>query len=73
MPNDAKLGMVIGVGLVLAVAVLFFRRDDVTAAPQGVSAVSRMPAVRGGIPSRTRRVLPAQPAGGAQETTDPVH
>src|SRR5437660_10510747 len=30
MPNDAKLGMVIGVGLVILVAVIFFRKDLVT-------------------------------------------
>jgi hypothetical protein len=27
MPNDAKLGMVVGVGLVIAVAVIFFRKE----------------------------------------------
>lgn len=27
MPNDAKLGLVVGVALVLAVAVVFFRKD----------------------------------------------
>lgn len=27
MPNDAKLGLVVGVGLVIAVAVLCFRKD----------------------------------------------
>lgn len=27
MPNDAKLGLVLGVGLVIAVGVVFFRRD----------------------------------------------
>lgn len=32
MPNDAKLGLVVGVGLVITVAVLFFRKD-VTAGP----------------------------------------
>src|SRR4051794_14412719 len=30
MPNDAKLGMVVGVGLVILVAVIFFRKDLVT-------------------------------------------
>jgi nucleoid-associated protein YgaU len=29
MPNDAKLGLVIGVGLVITVAVVFFRKDQV--------------------------------------------
>jgi nucleoid-associated protein YgaU len=33
MPNDAKLGLVLGVSLVIAVAVVFFRRDLVTAQP----------------------------------------
>jgi nucleoid-associated protein YgaU len=33
VPNDAKLGLVIGVGLVIAVAVIFFRKDLVTAQP----------------------------------------
>jgi nucleoid-associated protein YgaU len=27
MPNDAKLGMIVGVGLVIAIAVVFFRRE----------------------------------------------
>ena len=30
MPNDAKLGLVVGVGLVIAVAVLFFRKEPQT-------------------------------------------
>jgi hypothetical protein len=33
MPNDAKLGLVLGVGLVIAVGVVFFRRDLATAQP----------------------------------------
>ena len=28
MPNDAKLGLVIGLGLVIAVAVVYFRGDS---------------------------------------------
>lgn len=27
MPNDAKLGLILGIGVVIAVAVLFFRQD----------------------------------------------
>jgi nucleoid-associated protein YgaU len=30
MPNDAKLGLVVGVGLVIIVAVVFFRKDLAT-------------------------------------------
>ena len=35
MPNDAKLGLVVGVGLVIAVAVLFFRKDTPYGTPSG--------------------------------------
>ncbi|VTS00015.1 hypothetical protein [Tuwongella immobilis] len=31
MQNDAKLGMILGVGLVLGAAVLFFQRPETTA------------------------------------------
>jgi len=45
MPNDAKLGLVVGVGLVVAIAVLFFRRDLPPApaeqAPAGAAASTR--------------------------------
>ena len=34
MPNDAKLGLVVGVGLVIAVAVLFYRKEPQTAPPR---------------------------------------
>jgi len=33
MPNDAKLALVIGVGLVVVVAVIFFHKDLITARP----------------------------------------
>jgi nucleoid-associated protein YgaU len=41
MPNDVKLGLVIGVGLVIAVAVIFFRKDSNAAAvpPDGAAAI----------------------------------
>ena len=35
MPTDARLGLVIGVGLVIAVAVVFFRRDLVNGPSSG--------------------------------------
>ena len=37
MPNDAKLGLVAGVGLVIAIAVVFYRKD-VTSVPQAAEA-----------------------------------
>jgi nucleoid-associated protein YgaU len=41
MPNDAKLGLVLGVGLVVAIAVVFFRKEPATAdaAPRPAAAV----------------------------------
>jgi nucleoid-associated protein YgaU len=49
MPNDAKLGLVVGVGLVITVAVLFFRKD----LPNGTTA---------GDPAPAGIVRPVQPA-----------
>ena len=38
MPNDAKLGLVAGVTIVVLIAALFFRRDPTHADPPGVTA-----------------------------------
>ena len=44
MPNDAKLGLIVGVGLVIGVAVVFFRKDlgppDKPGEPSYVTPVS---------------------------------
>jgi hypothetical protein len=68
MPNDAKLGLVVGVGLVIAFAVLFFRKvpepyspqleGGSIPVPQGSAAPSR-----GQIQSVDKRTsaLPADP------------
>jgi nucleoid-associated protein YgaU len=52
MPNDAKLGMVVGVGLVIIVAVIFFRKDSIASdafatIPKSVPAVTQPPPRRG--------------------------
>jgi nucleoid-associated protein YgaU len=61
MPNDAKLGLVVGVGLVIAVAVVFFRKDGpaLDAAAHSVSPAQAAPAVP-----------PAPPAGGRTRTVN---
>jgi hypothetical protein len=42
MPNDAKFGLVCGVGLVIAVAVVFFRREaPLIALPSGPAAIGK--------------------------------
>jgi hypothetical protein len=69
MPNDAKLGLVAGVGLVLAVSILFVRKDG--SGENQSAQVSRLPAPATGV-SRTRPVQ--QVSGGPRrpdETQDP--
>jgi hypothetical protein len=39
MPNDAKLGMIVGVGLVIAIAVVFFHKDAISS-PAGADTSS---------------------------------
>ena len=34
MPNDAKLGLMIGVGLVVVIGFVFFRKEPTTATPE---------------------------------------
>jgi hypothetical protein len=55
MPNDAKLGLIVGVGLVIGVAVVFFRKDlgppDKPGEPSYVTPVS------------STRAAPANPRG----------
>jgi nucleoid-associated protein YgaU len=58
MPNDAKLGLVIGVGLVMVVAVIFFRRD-LTTSPAAADNVAGPPAAAKVVPPG--KVPPAVP------------
>jgi hypothetical protein len=49
MPNDAKLGMVLGVALVVVFAVVLFRKDTSSVASADVSrAVTPAPRMSGG-------------------------
>lgn len=34
MPNDAKFGLIVGVAVVIAIAVLFFRKEPAPSAPR---------------------------------------
>ena len=63
MPNDAKLAMVIGVGLVVAVAILFFHKDFV-ANDRAPASVGNPPAASPtGSGNRTPRRGVARPTG----------
>jgi hypothetical protein len=40
MPKDAKLGLVVGMGLVLTIGIVFFRKEPVSAGgPEAPSAI----------------------------------
>ena len=55
MPNDAKLGLIVGVGLVIGVAVVFFRKD--LGSPERPGEPSYV------TPVRSTRAAPANPRG----------
>ncbi len=55
MPNDAKLGLIVGVGLVIGVAVVFFRKD--LGPPQGPGEAAYA------TPVSSTRAAPANPRG----------
>ncbi len=59
MPNDAKLGVVVGVGLVIAVAIVFFRKDAPAADP--AASVKQPPAPVQAMAPTQSRVVQAQP------------
>jgi hypothetical protein len=62
MPNDARLGLLVGVGLVLTVAVVFFRKEPASGTPAAVpAAVAETPAVPALTPAPppARASLPA--------------
>ena len=43
MPNDAKLGLIIGIALVLVIGLVFFKRDQVaSAAPAATAPAAEM-------------------------------
>src|SRR5262249_39331918 len=76
MPNDAKLGLVVGVGLIIAAAVFCLRKDETAGSP-AATAVKPVPAAPGGAmpaPQRpalakvTGRTVESSPAGGRRHT-----
>ena len=58
MPNDAKLGMIFGVGLVVVFAVVLFRKDTSSVASADVPrAVTPAPRMSGGPRSSSSRPI----------------
>jgi hypothetical protein len=62
MPNDARLGLVVGVTVVILVAVLFVRRDSMSRGapgkgPNHTAAVVQLPSMAPGVPGVPRSGL----------------
>ena len=70
MPNDAKLGLVVGVGLVIAVAVLFFRKETPAGGPAGEPAPAGIvrPMPPSPLPSGPARTAFGPPDGADERT-----
>jgi nucleoid-associated protein YgaU len=58
MPNDAKLGLVLGVGLVVVIAVIFFRKEPADAAAGSTAAAVSPTGLRNPL-----RSVPLDPTG----------
>jgi hypothetical protein len=61
MPNDAKLGLVCGVALVIAVGVVFFRKDGPGLAPAADPAAIVKPTPAATEPTNQQSARPAPP------------
>jgi hypothetical protein len=62
MPSDAKFGLAVGVTLVIAVAVLFYRKEPTAAAPlpqAPASTATPLPAVPAAKPAVSANGRPA--------------
>ena len=57
MPNDAKLGLVVGVGLVIAVGVIFYRKD---APATGTAAIDKAPSIQSAGQAAPKGETPAK-------------
>jgi nucleoid-associated protein YgaU len=62
MPNDAKLGLVVGVGLVIALAVFFFRKETPTPEPAATIVKPSAPALTPVPPPSNHRTAAAAQA-----------
>lgn len=66
MPNDAKLGMIVGVGVVIVIAIVFFRKDPGTNLPapgEAAAATVSAPAPpSSGVPRGSYRPVQAKTA-----------
>src|SRR5262245_47288285 len=69
MPNDARLGLVVGVTLVILVAILFARKDGSSPVPPGTQgAASALSKVGLAAPGPGRPGCPSKTAAGTPRT-----
>ncbi len=72
MPNDAKLGLIVGVGLVVTVAAVFFRKDSLAALPpREEKAIIAVPAAQPPRPPAARQQYRPVPAKKAARIAEP--
>ncbi len=73
MPKDAKFGLVFGIGLVLLIALLFFRKEPL---PSAIQQADTKPTVRVAQPTRTapvqKRAEPREPEPIVPAETEPL-
>ena len=71
MPTDAKCGLLVGVGLVLAVAVLFFQKEPMPGAQPGPPAVqTKSPAPRSAVKPTDSSPVRGRPVSRVADPTD---
>jgi hypothetical protein len=69
MPNDAKLGLVLGIALVIALGVVFFRKETPTDAPTAMGGPAAVTPVRAPAARSQFRAAPAK----VMSHTEPAH
>ena len=67
MPNDAKLGLVVGVGLLIVVAVVFFRRELTPGANSVEPPSNKVQPPPPAIPPANNRLVSASPTAHMDE------
>lgn len=73
MPNDAKLGMFLGVAVVIAIAVVYFRKEGSAALPLAGEATAAVHAPQAPPPpsQRLTRPVKARPTRQVDGTAEP--
>jgi nucleoid-associated protein YgaU len=71
VPNDAKLGLVVGVGLLIVVAVVFFRKELTPGTTSVEPPSNRVQPPPPAIPPANSRIVSASPTARTDEKPEP--